>query len=73
MQLQKGDVVRLSPQIQRDLYRAGCENSLECWEVLKCKHEVLTLTPVLSDSYKLAFIKIKADHSSVTKVKVMEG
>ena len=73
MQLEKGDVVRLSPQIQRELYRAGCANSLECWEVMKCKHDVLTLTPVLSSDYKLAFIQIKADRDNVTKVRVVEG
>jgi hypothetical protein len=73
MQLEKGDVVRLSPQIQREMYHAGCASSLECWEVMKCKHDVLTLTPVLSSNYKLAFIQIKADRGNVTKVRVVEG
>lgn len=73
MNVHKGDVVRLSPKIQQDLYRAGCANSLECWEVLKAHNEMLTLTPVLSDNYKLAFIQIKAEHGSVSKVRVIDS
>ena len=69
MVVKRGDVVRLSLPTQQVLYHAGCANSVECWEVLHADDDMLTLTPVLSDSYKLAFIRIKADSGSVTKVR----
>ena len=65
-----GDVVRLSLPTQQMLYHAGCAHSVSCWEVLCAQDDLLTLTPLLSDSYKLAFIRIKAD--SVTKVRVVD-
>lgn len=68
MHVRKGDIVRLSLPMQQVMYRAGCPHSMECWRVLSTKHEMLKLTPLLSDNYKLAFIRIKAEQGNVTKV-----
>lgn len=72
MSWSKGDVVRLSLPTQRLLYQAGCAEGVECWEVLHAHDDQLTLTPVLSESFKLAFIRIKATAGSVQKVRVVE-